>query len=505
MTHPAGRVETVATERRLADLLQPGVPRHATTDGYVDTLPGQDVAPPGRAQAAWQTRPGSLLWQAIQPALASLLVPGYRTVADQLRLAPGQTVADVGCGPGNVTTGLAEAVGPHGLAVGLDLSGPMLARAATQARPNMGLVRGDASRLPLRDGCVDAACATAVVMLVPEPAHALAEMVRVVKPGGWLLLMVPARPTGPLASVTRPLSDLLGRFGGARMFTAEEVTTLLEQFGCDRIHSYQQGNMITVRARTPAGTRGAAAPEVPDTADFDALYRGDYQAFNRAGADEDAVQLDRVPWDIGEAQPVLRQLEADGQISSEVLDIGCGPGENALFLAGHGYQVCGLDAAPAAIETARGRARTREVGHAVEFGVADAITLPGYTDRFATVVDSALYHCLTEEQRHAYAAALHRACRPGARLHLMCFSDRVPADGPGPYRITEDNLRSTLPNAGWTIQHLEHSTYTTAYTRHDLTEQPTNPLLRALGATDLRYDHNDRLLAPIWLATAQRR
>lgn len=246
-------------------------------------------------------------------------------------------------------------------------------------------------------------------------------------------------------------------------------------------------------------------PSPPEGADFDAIYRGDYQAFSRATAEQGvSMELDRVPWDIGEAQPVVRKLEASGQITSEVLDIGCGPGENALFLAERGYQVCGLDGAPAAIEVARERAAARGLDRAVEFTVTEATALTSYRDRFATVVDSALYHCLNEDQRHAYVAALHRACRPEARLHLLCFSDQLPDGFPGPYRITENNLHSTLPPAGWSIDRLEHATYSTAFTRADLQQQPTNSLPAVFAAAGLGYDDQDRLLVPVWLATARR-
>lgn len=68
--------------------------------------------------------------------MTSRLVPDYRTVARQLRLGPGSTVVDVGCGPGNVTAALADAVAPaHGLAHGVDVSTPMLRKAAAQPRP----------------------------------------------------------------------------------------------------------------------------------------------------------------------------------------------------------------------------------------------------------------------------------------------------------------------------------------------------------------------------------
>ncbi|MDH6679219.1 arsenite methyltransferase [Rhodococcus sp. LBL1] len=249
------RISTRATVSRLEKLLRPDVTWVPSSDGYLDTLPGEAVPPPGRAQAAWQSSLGAGIYQRMQRLMTSVLPFGYSRVPDQLQLRPGQTVVDVGCGPGNVTTGLADAVGPHGLAVGVDLSGPMLARAAQQARANMGLVRGDATRLPLRDHCADAVCATAVIMLVPEPVDALAEMIRIVKPGGWLLVMVPCRPTGPTSVVTGPMMDRIGQYGGARMFAPDDLSILLEQLRCERIHSYQQLNMLTARARTPTAGR----------------------------------------------------------------------------------------------------------------------------------------------------------------------------------------------------------------------------------------------------------
>lgn len=157
---------TVATQERITELLRPGVTDHLTRDGYVDTLRGQDVAAANRAQEVWQTAVGSVVYQRfLQPMMASPWAPGASSIADHLALRPGNTVADVGCGPGNVTRGLADAVRPHGLAVGLDLSEPMLTRASNTARPNTGLVRGDAVDLPLRENSVDGACATAVIML----------------------------------------------------------------------------------------------------------------------------------------------------------------------------------------------------------------------------------------------------------------------------------------------------------------------------------------------------
>jgi SAM-dependent methyltransferase len=152
------------------------------------------------------------------------------------------------------------------------------------------------------------------------------------------------------------------------------------------------------------------------------------------------------------------ELEALGGISGEVLDIGCGLGDNAIFLASRGYSVTALDGSSAAIEEARSRAAA--AGVQVTFEVADATNLTGYDGRFDTVIDSALYHCLDDEDRPAYAAGLYRATRPGARWHLFCFSDGNVNGVIAPMgAVPESNIRDTLTANGWRIDFLGPTTY----------------------------------------------
>ena len=189
----------------------------------------------------------------------------------------------------------------------------------------------------------------------------------------------------------------------------------------------------------------------PDPESFDKLYRGEPVV-------EGGPAPPGVPWDVHQAQPRLMELEALGGFSGEVLDIGCGLGDNAIYLASRGHSVTGLDGSPAAIDEARRRAAA--AGVTVTFDVADATDLKGYDGRFDTVVDSALYHCLDENGQQAYIAALYRATRPGARLHLSCFSDGNVNGVIAPMgHVPEANIRDTLTANGWRIDFLGPTTY----------------------------------------------
>ena len=67
------------------------------------------------------------------------------------------------------------------------------------------------------------------------------------------------------------------------------------------------------------------------------------------------------PWDIGRPQPEIVALEEAGVLGPVVIDVGCGTGENALYLAGRDHDVHGIDGATAAIEQARAKAGQRGI------------------------------------------------------------------------------------------------------------------------------------------------
>jgi SAM-dependent methyltransferase len=164
------------------------------------------------------------------------------------------------------------------------------------------------------------------------------------------------------------------------------------------------------------------------------------------------------PWDTKAPKEYVLEWQSAGLIHGDVLDIGCGLGNNAIYLTQHRHPVTGLDISPTALITAERRAK--DAGVNIRFAVADATTLDGYTDAFDTVIDSGTFHCLDDDGKRAYAAALHRATRPGATLLLSCASDANPKnpEGPRPPTVSEETLRETLGGAGWNITSLKPTT-----------------------------------------------
>jgi SAM-dependent methyltransferase len=178
------------------------------------------------------------------------------------------------------------------------------------------------------------------------------------------------------------------------------------------------------------------------------------------------------PWDIGRPQPAFDNLATSGKLVGRVLDVGCGTGEHALMAASLGYEAMGVDLSVRAIELAKTKATAR--GVEVRFMVADALQLVDLGEQFDTVLDCGLFHVLDDTERECYVASVAEVLPPGARYHMLCFSNLQPGDW-GPRRVTQDEIRDSL-TAGWTIESIEPAVI-------ELTWDPAGALAWQVSAT----------------------
>lgn len=219
------RLDTVRD--RVLELLTDPPEEPDWSRGYLDLIGGQPVASTGAIQSLWLGPIGSAMYANVLP-FWSRLSDEYRASLELLEAVDGSTVLDVGCGPGTLTARIGELVQPSGLVVGLDVSEPMLTRAVhATASENVGYVRVDASRPPFEDETFDAVFSSAALQLFEDPFAALDELLRVLRPGGQLVIFTPCRGRGPL----RIVSSVLASVGGVAMFDPRELPAALKARG----------------------------------------------------------------------------------------------------------------------------------------------------------------------------------------------------------------------------------------------------------------------------------
>lgn len=150
------------------------------------------------------------------------------------------------------------------------------------------------------------------------------------------------------------------------------------------------------------------------------------------------------PWDIGHPQPAFEALVKNGEIKpGKVLDIGCGRGENTIMLAINGCEVTGIDLASNAISDAKAKALERHVK--ANFLVGNVLQMDKLfpEEEFVTVIDSGLFHAMSDEERPVFAEQVQRVLKKGGKYFMLCFSDKEPT-GPGPRRVSKKEIEQTF-------------------------------------------------------------
>jgi len=161
-------------------------------------------------------------------------------------------------------------------------------------------------------------------------------------------------------------------------------------------------------------------------------------------------RLGITPWDRGQMSPELVELVegADSLPPGRALDLGCGPGRQAIYLAQHGWQVTGVDYVARALETARRRAADAGVAPAWVQGNVTQLDDLGIGTGFGLLLDYGCFHGLTDDQRDAYAAGVATVAAPGATFLLNVFAPG--RRGPAPRGASREEIERRFGGA-WEV------------------------------------------------------
>ena len=183
---------------------------------------------------------------------------------DHLALQPGETVVDLGSGAGIDVFLAADAVGPSGRVIGVDMTPEMLARARRNAAragvTNAEFREGRLEELPVDSGTVDAITSNCVINLVPDKAVVFKEIARILKPGGRLVIsdIVLDKPLPP--EIEKDVYAYVGCIAGAAM--RESYLAMLKEAGLGDIEILKDidyGDVVIEHARPEAERLAAKA------------------------------------------------------------------------------------------------------------------------------------------------------------------------------------------------------------------------------------------------------
>jgi len=173
--------------------------------------------------------------------------------------------------------------------------------------------------------------------------------------------------------------------------------------------------------------------------------------------------LEALPWELGSPRKVLVELVEKGLIKrGKALDICCGAGTNALYLAEKGFQVTGIDISSKAIEYAKEKAT--KANARVQFQVQSFLKLPFEDNKFDFVFDMGCFHHVKVKDRSPFIRGVHRVLKKGGSYLMVCFSYR---NGPAWNHFTEEQIVQLFSDC-FKIKNVEHvaSVEGDGYTRY---------------------------------------
>lgn len=151
----------------------------------------------------------------------------------------------------------------------------------------------------------------------------------------------------------------------------------------------------------------------------------------------EAKEITDVPWETVEPSEEIVRLVKEGKIKPcKALDMGCGFGTQAIFLAQQGFEVKAFDFSEQAIRVARQRAEKQKVK--VDFFVGD-INILDLKETFSFVLDRGLFHVLGKKDRAGYIKKVHGMLEPKGKFSLAVFSEKN-TEEEGPFLFTQKEI-----------------------------------------------------------------
>jgi 2-polyprenyl-3-methyl-5-hydroxy-6-metoxy-1,4-benzoquinol methylase len=148
------------------------------------------------------------------------------------------------------------------------------------------------------------------------------------------------------------------------------------------------------------------------------------------------------PWDTGRPSTELQRVLAEEEIAPcRCIELGCGTGSNAVWLAQQGFDVSAVDISPLAID--RATARAAAAGVTVRWLTADMLNPPDLGGPYRFFFDRGCYHVVRRTDVQRFLQTLDRLTEPGTLGLVLTANAREPHD-PGPPVVEEATLRQEL-------------------------------------------------------------